>query len=107
MPPGAGSSVMITVDAPGGSSAEPSQPQVKTTLRPGSISVNVPPAAWPGMMVQRNSPPARRSTLAVTACQRRSRSGLVIRAKASSASSGMNTEFSYGITRLLGGGSPG
>ena len=88
---------MITVDAPGGRSAEPSQPQVKTTRRPGSTSVNVPPAECPGMMVHRKSPPARRSTRAVMTCQRRSRSGSVIRAKVSSAFSGTSTDFSKAI----------
>src|SRR6185503_18717828 len=70
VPPAAGSSVMITVDAPGGSSAEPSQPQVNTTRRPGSTSVKVPAAEFPGMTVHRYSPPARRSTRAVITCQR-------------------------------------
>ena len=97
VPPAAGSSVMITVDAPGGSSAEPSQPQVNTTRRPGSTSVKVPAAEFPGMTVHRYSPPARRSTRAVMTCQRRSRSGSVIRAKVSSAFSGTRTDFSNGI----------
>jgi hypothetical protein len=44
---------MVTVDAPGGSSACPSQPQVNTTRLPGSTSVNVPLADWPGMIVYR------------------------------------------------------
>src|SRR5215472_17437345 len=48
-------------------------------------------------MVHRYSPPARRSTRAVITCQRRSRSGSVIRAKVSSALSGTRTDFSTGI----------
>ena len=43
----------MTVEAPGGSSADPSQPQVNTTRRPGSTSVMVPQAEWPGMIVHR------------------------------------------------------
>ena len=62
-------------------SSEPSQPKVKTIRLPGSISVMVPEAVCPGMMVHRYSPPALSSTRAVTACQRRSRSGSVKRAK--------------------------
>ena len=53
VPPAAGSSVMITVEAPGGRSGEPSQPQLKTTRRPGSTSVKVPATECPGMMVHR------------------------------------------------------
>jgi len=51
VPPAAGSSVMVTVER--GRFVEPSQPQVKTTRRPGSTSVNVPAAEFPGITVHR------------------------------------------------------
>ena len=80
--------VTVTVEASGGSSALSSQPQPKTTRRPGSTSRKLPAATCPGETVQRKSPPARRSTTADTVCQRRSRSGSVISANASSGDTG-------------------
>ncbi|MET3164039.1 UNVERIFIED_ORG: hypothetical protein ABIB19_002461 [Arthrobacter sp. UYEF10] len=90
-------SVMVTLEAAAAGAVDPSQSQVKTTRLPGSISVNVPAADCPGVMVQRYSPPTRRSTRAATACHRRNRSGRVIRAKAVSGSTGMKTDLSVVI----------